>query len=125
LKYFRKIRDSREPPGMEWVVLRKLPMYFAGGTLVPIIVSALSHLFPPAGTPGEIVKQTRIVDYLALGFGMTVWTAVLTVAIGCLVVIVMKGPHYAADSYYLDGSHMKEHEPEKPQEEQMENPGNK
>jgi uncharacterized membrane protein len=104
IKHFRKISDRREPPGMERVVLKKLPLYFAGGTLVPVLVSVFSHLFPPDGNPGEVLKQIQIVDYLALGFGMTAWTAVLTVAIGCLVVVVMKGPHYAADSYYLDGS---------------------
>ena len=85
--------------------MKKLPLAFLGGTLVPILVSVLSHLFPPDGTPIAIAKQLRIVDYMALGFGMTAWTAVLTVAIGCLVVIIMKGPHYAADSYNLDGTH--------------------
>ena len=72
---------------------------------MPILVSMLSHLFPPDGTPIEVSKQLKIVDYMALGLGMTAWTGVLTVAIGCLVVIVMKGPHYAADSYNLDGTH--------------------
>jgi hypothetical protein len=27
------------------------------------------------------------------------WTLVLTVAIGCVIVIVMKGPAYVADGY--------------------------
>jgi hypothetical protein len=102
---FRKISDHREPPGMEWVVFKKLPMAFLGGTLVPVLVSVFSHLFPPDGVPIEVAKRLKIVDYMALGFGMTAWTAVLTVAIGCLVVIVMKGPHYAADSYNMDGTH--------------------
>ena len=90
---------------MERVVLKKLPAAFLGGTLVPVLVSAFNHLLPPDGTPIETTKQLKIVDFMALGFGMTAWTAVLTVAIGCLVVIVMKGPHYAADSYNLDGTH--------------------
>ena len=90
---------------MERVVFKKLPMAFLGGTLVPVLVSVFSHLFPPEGVPIEVAKRLKIVDYMALGFGMTAWTAVLTVAIGCLVVIVMKGPHYAADSYNMDGTH--------------------
>jgi hypothetical protein len=100
---FRKISDRREPPGMERWVLKKLPLYWAGGTCVPLMLAILARMFRPDGTPLEIMKRLHIIDYVAAGAIMTVWTAVLTVAIGCLVVVVMKGPHYAADSYYLDG----------------------
>jgi hypothetical protein len=31
-------------------------------------------------------------------------TLVLTLAIGCVIVMVMKGPAYVADPYFLDGS---------------------
>jgi hypothetical protein len=102
MQLFRKIDDHREPPGMERVILKKLPLYLAGGTVVPALVTVFSHLFPPAGTSIEVAKQTGILDYVALGAVFTVWTAALTVAIGCLVVIVMKGPTYAADSYPME-----------------------
>ncbi|MEJ2137868.1 MAG: hypothetical protein P8Y61_00200 [Gammaproteobacteria bacterium] len=100
---FRKISDRREPPGMERLVLKKLPLYWAGGTCVPLLVAMLARMLPPDGSVVEAAKRLHIIDYVAAGAIMTVWTAVLTVAIGCLVVVVMKGPHYAADSYYLDG----------------------
>ena len=32
---------------------------------------------------------------------VTAWTAAFTVAIGCLIVMVMKGPAYVADKYPL------------------------
>ena len=53
-------------------------------------------------TAQAVAKHLYWVDALAIGAVMTVWTAVLTVAIGCWVVMVMKGPHYAADSYPLN-----------------------
>jgi len=44
------------------------------------------------------------VDIIAIAMAVTVWTAVLTVAIGCFVVIMMKGPAYVADAYELEDS---------------------
>jgi len=114
MQLFRKINDHREPPGMERVVLKKLPMYIAGGTAVPALVAAFSRLSPPEGAPLAIAKQIGIIDYVAMGAVFTVWTAALTVAIGCLVVIVMKGPTYAADSYYME-------DPEHPDRNQRKN----
>jgi len=102
MKKFRKINNYREPPGLERVLLKKLPMYLAGGTMVPLLVTIFSRLLPPEGSALEVGKLTGIIDYIAIGAVFTVWTAALTVAIGCLVVIVMKGPAYAADSYYME-----------------------
>ena len=102
MKLIRKIDSHCEPPGLERLVLKKLPMYLAGGTAVPLLVTILGRLFPTEGAALEIGKLTRIIDYIAMGAVFTVWTAALTVAIGCLVVMVMKGPTYEADSYYME-----------------------
>jgi len=101
-KAFRKVSDRREPPGLERVVLKKIPKYWLGGTAVPLLVALLNRWFPIAGTETEIAKRIYLVDAVALGAVFTVWTAVLTVTIGCVVVMVMKGPHYVADSYPID-----------------------
>lgn len=111
MSFIRKVNDYREPPGLEKLVLKKLPLYWLGGTCIPLLLSALARMLPPDGSVVEIAKRVHMIDYLAAGAIMTVWTAVLTVAIGCLVVVVMKGPHYAADSYYLDGPRLKNTNP--------------
>jgi len=98
----RKVSDRREPPGLERTILRKLPMWCLGGTLVPGLVALMNHWLPAAGLPQEVAKRQFIVDALCYGTVFTVWTAVFTVAIGCYVVAVMKGPHYAADSYPVE-----------------------
>lgn len=108
MRFFRKVNDYREPPGLERVVLRKIPVYLAGGTFVPLAMAILSRMLPIDGAVAEVAKRIQIIDYIALGAVFTVWTAALTVLIGCCVVMVMKGPHYAADSYYLDGTHRSE-----------------
>ncbi len=44
----------------------------------------------------------QMTDILAIATVLTVWTAVLTIAIGCVVVVALKGPAYIADAYYMD-----------------------
>ncbi len=113
MEIFRKLPNSvREPPGLEWVVLKKLPMILLAGTLFPLIMSLANRLFPPEGTAAAIAKHVKLVDIMSLATALTVWTAVFTVAIGCFVVVIMKGPAYVADAYDLkDAEHPKKREP--------------
>jgi ABC-type Fe3+ transport system permease subunit len=99
---FRKVRESREPPGLERVILGRLPVWWLGSTVVPVLIAVFNHWYPLAGTVEEIAKREFLINALCIGAVITAWTAVLTVAIGCIVVIVMKGPHYAADSYPVE-----------------------
>jgi hypothetical protein len=43
-------------------------------------------------------------DYVVAGVVVFHWTAVFTVAIGCVVVMLMKGPGYVADGMELSHS---------------------
>ena len=40
--------------------------------------------------------------YVMLGLVMLHWTLVLTLAIGCVIVMLMKGPAYVADAYPME-----------------------
>jgi hypothetical protein len=42
--------------------------------------------------------------YMMVGLLILHLTLVLTLAIGCVIVMVMKGPAYVADPYFLNGS---------------------
>jgi ABC-type Fe3+ transport system permease subunit len=103
LNYFRKLHNRREPPGLERKILRRLPMALLGSTLVPVMMAVGGRWNPPDGTREEIYKYTSSVDIFAISLGLTLWTAVFTVAIGCIVVVVMKGPAYVADEYPFEG----------------------
>jgi hypothetical protein len=48
-------------------------------------------------------RWLQMADYIVAGIVIFHWTAVLTVAIGCVVVMLMKGPGYVADG--LEVSH--------------------
>ncbi len=75
-----------------------------GGTLIPAFFSALSHAFPPDGPPLLVARHLTGLDIFAIASALTVWMAALAVAIGCLMVVVMKGPAYVADAYPLPDS---------------------
>ena len=98
MKYFKRLHDRCEPPGLERVILRRLPAALLIGTLIPVGLSLLVRLLPSAqGVNPD--KAVLSVDIFAFATAITFGIAVLTIAIGCVVVIIMKGPGYVADAY--------------------------
>lgn len=79
-------------------------MLLLGGTLIPALCAIASRFFPPESSPADVVAHLQLVDIMAIALVATVWTAVLTTAIGCWVVMIMKGPAYVADRYDLSDS---------------------
>jgi hypothetical protein len=97
-KYFKRLHDRCEPPGLEWAILRLLPKALLIGTLIPVSLSVLVRVLPPANDINP-AKAILNVDIFSFATALTLWIAVLTVAIGCVVVAIMKGPAYVADPY--------------------------
>ena len=103
-RLFRKLHTHRSPPGLERVIWRRLPLAFLGSVLVPVGLVVGTRWFPPDGPDYLVAKTTATVDIFAFALGLTAVTAVVTVAIGCIVVMIMKGPAYVADGYSLDAA---------------------
>ncbi len=99
-KFFKRLHDRCEPPGLEWSILRRLPKALLIGTLMPVGLSILVRVMPSAQGVDR-AKSVMSVDIFSVATALTFWTAVLTVAIGCIVVAIMKGPAYVADAYPL------------------------
>ncbi len=103
MNLFNKLHERRVPPGLEWQILRKLPHITFVGSLIPVALTVLVRMLPPE--PGvDIAKHVKTVDIFAIATAITFFTAVLTVAIACVVVYIMKGPAYVADAYPLQHS---------------------
>ena len=103
MNLFTKLHGRQEPVGLEWRVLKKIPLITVLGSLVPIALSLLVRMLPPE--PGiDAAKRVRSVDIFAIAAEVTLLTAVLTVAIACFIIHVMKGPAYVADPYPLQHS---------------------
>ena len=100
MRFLQKLPGSRrEPPGLERLIMAKLPIFLAAGTAIPIFCYLIAPLFPEAGIGSE--KYLTGIAIYAVATVLTVWTAAFTVAIGCLIVMIMKGPAYVADRYPL------------------------
>jgi hypothetical protein len=102
MSVFRKLHDRRAPPGLERVIWRRLPIALVLSILVPAALSAGTRLFPPQGSAYEIARTTGAVDIFSIALCLTSLAAVVTVAIGCIVVMIMKGPAYVADGIELE-----------------------
>jgi hypothetical protein len=97
---FTRLHGRRDPPGLEWRILKKLPHITAVGLLIPVVLSVLVRILPHDPSI-NIAKHVKTVDIFAIAAAITFLTAVLTLAIGCIVVYIMKGPAYVADAYPL------------------------
>lgn len=101
MKLFRKLHGRQTPHGLEITILRRLPRIAVVGSLLPVALSMLVRLVPTE--PGiDRAKHIKSVDIFAISAEITFLTAILTVAIGCFVVYVMKGPAYVADAYPVE-----------------------
>lgn len=97
----KKLHGRLSPPGLELRILRLLPRISVAGVLLLAALSVLARM-SPAEPGAAALKQIRTVDFFAIATGITFLTAVVTVAIGCIIVHIMKGPAYVADAYPVE-----------------------
>ena len=90
-----------EPPGLERVIWRKLPHAAIASTLIPLLFYLYVLYFPAVHDGGSAETAVLSAGIAAIAIAVTLWTAILPVAIGCWIVMVMKGPAKHADSYEL------------------------
>ena len=92
----------RSAPGLEHLIWRRLPAILLWGTLLPLGLAALNRaMAPPVSESGASAGALLLWDYTMFGVVVLHWTMVLTLALACFIVRVMKGPAYVADAYPL------------------------
>jgi len=74
------------------------------GTALPVLLAFLARFLWTQGSASEIERQLQTFDFAMIGLAVFIWTAVLTVVIGCVIVWLMKGPAYVADGYHVSHS---------------------
>lgn len=100
MNWLNKVKGShRSPPGLEWKLIRSMPRIFLIGLLLPVLVTVGLHYYPWDGTARQVAAILGKIDFIALGFIIVHCTGVITVTIGCVIVMIMKGPAYVADAY--------------------------
>lgn len=104
MDWLKKLPNSvRSASGMEWDLWRKLPWILLLGSVVPLAAGVLLHVLSDA-QDAEQLRWLQTMDYMVIGVLVFNWTAVLTLGIGCVVVMLMKGPGYVADPLELSDS---------------------
>lgn len=105
MKWLNKLPGFQQTPyGFELRLLRLMPQILLAGTVVPALSSWLARFAFTEGSASEIERRVEIFDFVMLGVATFVWTAVLTVGLGCIIVWLMKGPAYVADGYGVSHS---------------------
>lgn len=101
--WLTKLHGRRTPPGREVQILRKLPLVTFVGTLLVLALPVIVRIWPE-GDGLDRARHIRSVDIFAIASEITLLVAAVTVAIGCVVVHIMKGPAYVADSFDVEHS---------------------
>ena len=102
MNFLKKRHERLVPPGLEYRILKMLPRITLIGAMIPVAMSVLVRIMPPKPDV-DVAKHIKSVDIFAIATEITFLTAMFTVAIGAVVVHIMKGPAYIADPY--DVSH--------------------
>lgn len=115
--WLEKVPNSiRSASGLEWALWRKLPHIALLGTLLPLLCLGIAYALTDADTSASAARSLQLARYVVIAVIVFNWTMVLTVAIGCVVVMVMKGPAYQADSYAVSHSDQPRQQPETEEE---------
>lgn len=104
MNWLQKLPNSRRSAsGLEWAIWRKLPHVFAAGTLLPLLGLGALHLLTNSVSAAD-ERWLQLANFMVTGLIIFHWTAVLTVGIGCVIVMLMKGPAYVADGFEVSHS---------------------
>ena len=105
MNWLRKLPGYRRTPaGFEWRLLRLMPTVWLAGTVLPALAALAARRFIATDGAAELARKILLFDYMMIGLAIFVWTLVLTVTIGCLIVWIMKGPAYVADGFEVSHS---------------------
>lgn len=83
-------------------LLLRLPFVLVGGTLIAGLAPALARLMAWAGFGLDPTASITTADIIGLSILGLTFSCVAVLAIGAVIVLIMKGPAYFADSYPLE-----------------------
>jgi hypothetical protein len=99
---FKKLPGFRKaPPGLERKLLRLIPKVLLVGTIIILLPSVIVRWWTMDQAPLLVSKFIMTIDIYAFSLLSMLWTALFTIGLGALIVMIMKGPAYVADAYPL------------------------
>ena len=95
---------QRARPGLEWAIWKRLPAVLFWGLAIPLAgVMLLGWPRSEQASLDAADAEAELLMYQLIGLMVLHATVVLTVAVGCGIVMLMKGPAYVADPYPPQG----------------------
>ena len=85
-------------------MLRLMPTVCVAGTVLPALLAVVARLLLTGSSAAGLARNIQLFDYVMIGLVIFIWTLALTIAIGCIIVWLMKGPAYVADGYEVSHS---------------------
>jgi hypothetical protein len=105
MSFFNRLPGfERSPPGLEWALLRRLPLFAVAGIVVPLLGWLMVALAARWASSIVTAKVAISLEIALASLVILYWTVVFTVALGCVIVMIAKGPAYVADAYPLPDS---------------------
>jgi hypothetical protein len=92
---------ERAPAGLEWALIRRLPLIALAGIAAPILCLLSVRLAAAWANDEASAKFAMTFEIALASVAILCWTIVFTVALGCVIVMIAKGPAYVADAYPL------------------------
>jgi len=92
---------GKATPGLERKLLRWMPYIFLTIVFLCVAPSVMVRYMEWQGSDLAIEAFIGRVDMIAAGVFFTLFNAVAMVTIGCVLIMLMKGPGYVADGYKL------------------------
>jgi hypothetical protein len=107
MDYFRKLPGfRRSPSGLEWRVLKKLPLTLLLGTALPALFLWILH---SSGLADDALYGRIFI--MTVSLVILFWTFMMVIGIAAFIIMLMKGPAYVADPYQSADFNDKEDEP--------------
>lgn len=90
----------RAAPGVERIILRRLPAALTIGLAV-LVLPSLAYRLAGRGS-WDLSQSVSMIDIYAMGAVLLYCNVIAFIFFAALIVMLMKGPAYAADPYYVD-----------------------
>ena len=82
--------SRRSPQGLEWVLLRLLPVVGVLGIVLPAMAAFAARWFMTGGSAEELAKRVQVFDFWTVGFIAVFWVFFMLALVGCVIAWVVR-----------------------------------
>ena len=80
----------RPPQGLDWVLLRLLPVLGVAGIALPALAAFAARWFITGGAPEELAKRLQVFDFWMIAVIVVFWALFMTTLVVCVIAWVVR-----------------------------------